>query len=82
MIITKDIVEKNIKNNTKLIALCHANNIVGTFNDIEDIGQLAKEKNILFLVDVAQSAGKKKHRCSKNEYRHLMFSRTQIYIFP
>jgi cysteine desulfurase family protein len=59
MIITKDIVEKNIKNNTKLIALCHANNIVGTFNDIEDIGQLAKEKNILFLVDVAQSAGKK-----------------------
>lgn len=59
LIITKDMVQNNIKSNTKLIALCHANNIVGTFNEIEDIGALAKSYDILFLVDVAQSAGKK-----------------------
>ena len=32
-------VRANIKKNTKLIALCHANNLVGSVNEIEKIGK-------------------------------------------
>ncbi len=51
-------VRANIKKNTKLIALCHANNLVGTVNEIEEIGKIARDNNILFLLDAAQSIGK------------------------
>lgn len=51
-------VARYIKQNTKLIVLNHADNLLGTFNDIGSIGSLAKQKNIIFLVDTAQSAGK------------------------
>ena len=59
LIVTADMIEKNIKKTTKLIAVCHANNLVGTICDIESIGKIAKKHNILFLVDAAQTAGKK-----------------------
>lgn len=52
----KDI-EDSIKTNTKLIAMTHISNLTGTIQPIEEVGRLAKEKDILFLVDAAQSAG-------------------------
>lgn len=59
MTITDYHIENNIKPNTKMVVLSHANNLVGTFYDIEKIGQITKKYNILFMVDAAQSAGKK-----------------------
>ncbi|MGO1369383.1 aminotransferase class V-fold PLP-dependent enzyme [Senegalia sp. (in: firmicutes)] len=53
---TQDI-KKAIKENTKLIVTTHASNITGSILDIEEIGKLAKENNILYLVDSAQTAG-------------------------
>lgn len=50
-------VEKEIKNNTKLIVFNHASNVLGTIQPIDEIGKIAKENNILFLVDAAQTAG-------------------------
>jgi len=50
-------VKQAIKPNTKLIALTHASNITGTLNPIREIGQIAKENGIIFLVDSAQTAG-------------------------
>jgi cysteine desulfurase/selenocysteine lyase len=41
----------------RLIAICHASNVLGTVQPIADIGQLAREREILFLVDAAQTAG-------------------------
>lgn len=58
MIITAENVKKNIKKNTKLIAICHANNLIGTVNEVQEIGKVARENKILFLLDVAQSIGK------------------------
>lgn len=52
----KDI-SKNIKNNTKLIAITHVSNLTGTIMPIEEIGKLAWKNGIYFLVDAAQSAG-------------------------
>lgn len=50
-------VEKVIQENTKLIVFTHASNVLGTIQPIKEIGKIAKEKNILFLVDAAQTAG-------------------------
>ncbi|NLX61404.1 MAG: aminotransferase class V-fold PLP-dependent enzyme [Tissierellia bacterium] len=47
----------NIKDNTKLIVITHVSNLTGTIMPIEEIGKIAREKGIYFLVDAAQSAG-------------------------
>lgn len=52
----KDI-ESAIKGNTKMIAIIHASNVVGTLIDIDSIGKIAKKHNICYLVDASQSAG-------------------------
>lgn len=50
-------VEKEIRTNTKMIVITAASNITGTKMPIEKIGKLAKARNILFLLDGAQSIG-------------------------
>ena len=50
-------VKNSIKENTKLIVFTHASNVLGTIQPIKEIGRIAKENNILFLVDTAQTAG-------------------------
>jgi cysteine desulfurase len=47
-----------IRPGTILITVMHANNEIGTIQPIEEIAALAREKNILFHTDAAQSAGK------------------------
>lgn len=51
-------VENAIKPETTLITIMHANNEVGTINPIEEISKIAKEKNVTFHTDAAQSCGK------------------------
>lgn len=50
-------VAKSIKENTKLIVFTHASNVLGTIQPIKEIGRIAKDNDILFLVDAAQTAG-------------------------
>ena len=50
-----DALKRSIRENTRLIAVNHASNVVGTIASLEDIGRLSG--GIPFLVDVAQSAG-------------------------
>jgi len=47
-----------IASNTILISVMHANNEVGTIQDIRAIAQIAHEKGILVHTDAAQSTGK------------------------
>ena len=49
--------ENAVRDNTRLIIVSHASNVLGTVNDLERIGRLAAAEDILFLVDGAQSAG-------------------------
>jgi len=51
-------VEKAITPETVLITIMHANNEVGTIESIEEIGKIAKERNVTFHTDAAQSCGK------------------------
>ncbi len=50
-------VRKALTPRTRLIALTHASNVLGTVQPIGEIGKLARERNVLFLVDAAQTAG-------------------------
>ncbi|MCZ7372491.1 MAG: cysteine desulfurase NifS, partial [Candidatus Methanoperedens sp.] len=51
-------VEKATTQGTTLITVMHANNEIGTIQPIEEIGKIAKEKNITFHTDAVQTAGK------------------------
>ncbi len=55
--IDPDAIRQAITAKTRLIALTHASNVVGTVQPISAIGKIAREHNLLFLVDAAQTAG-------------------------
>ncbi|MGQ9767690.1 MAG: aminotransferase class V-fold PLP-dependent enzyme [Anaerolineae bacterium] len=46
-----------IRPNTRLIALLHASNVLGTILPVGEIGRIAHDHGIPFLVDAAQTAG-------------------------
>ena len=50
-------IQRAIKSNTKLIVTTHVSNLTGSIMPIKSIGEIAKENNIYYLVDAAQSAG-------------------------
>lgn len=50
-------IEAAIKENTKLIVTTHISNLIGSIVPIDEIGEIARKHNILYLVDAAQSAG-------------------------
>lgn len=51
-------VKNAIKENTILVSIIHANNEIGTIQDIAKIGQICRDKNVLFHTDASQSFGK------------------------
>lgn len=51
-------VARALRDETFLVSVMHANNEVGTVNDIGAIGRLCRERGIPFHTDAAQSAGK------------------------
>ena len=55
--VTMENLKKSITDKTKVISLAHITNAIGDIRDIEEIGKICKEKNILFVVDAAQSLG-------------------------
>ncbi|WP_069650888.1 aminotransferase class V-fold PLP-dependent enzyme [Caloranaerobacter ferrireducens] len=56
MIDIKDI-EKNIRQNTKMIITTHASNVTGTLFPIDEISKIAHKNGLLYMVDAAQTAG-------------------------
>jgi len=49
---------RTFKKNTKLVIVNHASNVIGTIQPIKEIGKLCQERNIIFVIDASQSAGK------------------------
>ncbi len=49
--------ETSIKDNTKAIVCTHGSNLTGNLVDIKRVGKIAKEHNVLFIVDASQTAG-------------------------
>lgn len=55
---TPQAVAEAICDETTLVSIMHVNNEIGVINDIAAIGELCRERGVLFHVDAAQSAGK------------------------
>jgi len=52
-----DDVKAAIQSNTVMIAINHASNVVGTLQSLSEIGKVARNHNVLLLVDAAQTGG-------------------------
>jgi cysteine desulfurase family protein len=48
---------KAVTPKTRMIALTHASNVLGTVQPIAEIGKIARERDVLLLVDASQSVG-------------------------
>lgn len=50
-------IQKALRPHTRLIVMMHASNLVGTIMPIREVGKIAREHGIIFMVDSAQTAG-------------------------
>ena len=57
-LITPELVQAALRDDTILLSLMHVNNEIGAITDIETIGQIARDRGVLFHVDAAQSAAR------------------------
>ncbi|KZX59401.1 cysteine desulfurase IscS [Halioglobus sp. HI00S01] len=57
-LITPEAVAAALREDTILVSIMHANNEIGTVNDIAGIGEVTRNAGVLFHVDAAQGAGK------------------------
>jgi cysteine desulfurase len=57
-LVTPEAVEAALRDDTILVSIMHANNEIGTLNDIAGIGRVTRAAGVLFHSDAAQSVGK------------------------
>lgn len=50
-------IQSAIRTNTALIVVSHASNLLGTIAPVKEIGRIAQEAGITYLVDASQTAG-------------------------
>ncbi len=72
-------VEAAIREDTCVVSIMHANNEIGTIQDIEAIGKLTRQKGIIFHVDAAQTVGKIPIDMQANEIDLLSISGHKLY---
>jgi len=51
-------IEAAITKDTKLVVVTHASNVTGVIQSIEEYGAVTRRRNLIFMVDAAQTAGK------------------------
>lgn len=78
-LITVDMVKDAIRDDTILISLMMVNNELGTLTDVAAIGEITREKGIIFHVDAAQAAGKTPIDLEKMQVDLMSFSGHKVY---
>lgn len=78
-IITLDALRAALRDDTVLVSIMHVNNEIGVIQDIAAMGELCRERDILFHVDATQSVGKLPIDLSKLNVDLMSFSAHKIY---
>ena len=78
-LVTPAMVSQALREDTILVSIMHVNNEIGTINDITGIGELTRERGILFHVDAAQSAGRLPIDLEKLKVDLMSFSGHKVY---
>lgn len=52
-----ELIYKHVRPNTRMIVMTHGSNIIGSILPVEQIGKIAEELGLYFVVDCAQTAG-------------------------
>jgi len=68
-----------MRDDTILVSIMHVNNEIGVIQDIAAIGEMCRERKIIFHVDAAQSAGKVDIDLEKMKVDLMSFSAHKIY---
>ena len=68
-----------LRDDTVLASIMHVNNEIGVIQDIEAIGEICRDKKVIFHVDAAQSAGKVPIDLSSLKVDLMSFSAHKIY---
>lgn len=75
-------IKKYIRKDTALIVFTQASNVLGTIQPIKEIGKIARENKIVFLVDAAQSAGAMKIDIKEDNIDILAFTGHKSLLAP
>ena len=63
-----------VKSNTLLVSVMHVNNETGIIQPVDEIGNVLKDKDVLFHIDATQSCGKLVEEIKRLNYNMLSFS--------
>ncbi len=74
-----DTLKAALRDDTILVSVMHVNNEIGVIQDIEAIGEVCRERKIVFHVDAAQSPGKVTIDIEKIKVDLMSFSGHKIY---
>jgi len=74
-----DVLKATICEDTVLISIMHVNNEIGVIQDIQAIGEIARENKVILHVDAAQSPGKEKIDLQAMKVDLMSFSAHKIY---
>ena len=77
--ISADQVQDAMTDKTILVSIMAANNILGTINPVDEIGQLCKKRGVLFFCDATQAAGKIPVDVQQSNFDMAAFSSHKIY---
>jgi cysteine desulfurase len=71
--------EASLRDDTVLVSVMHVNNEIGVIQDIDAIGELCRDRRIIFHVDAAQSAGKVPIDLDRLKVDLMSFSAHKVY---
>ncbi|MEX3932625.1 IscS subfamily cysteine desulfurase [Paraburkholderia phymatum] len=78
-LIDLEVFKAALRPDTILVSVMHVNNEIGVIQDIETIGEICREKGIIFHVDAAQATGKVEIDLQKLKVDLMSFSAHKTY---